>query len=64
MREMSHDHINRFPPQGTGQAKVVGVPTGVAHGIKATCGPVNLFNIFSLEYDPSDEGGLDTMLLP
>jgi dTDP-4-dehydrorhamnose 3,5-epimerase len=37
-------------------AKVLRVPTGVAHGCKAVHGPVHLFYITSKVYDPQDEG--------
>lgn len=37
-------------------AKVVRVPTGVAHGCKAIHGPVHLFYITSKIYNPEDEG--------
>jgi dTDP-4-dehydrorhamnose 3,5-epimerase len=37
-------------------AKVLRVPTGVAHGCKAIHGPVHLFYITSKTYNPEDEG--------
>ncbi len=37
-------------------AKVLRVPTGVAHGCKAIHGPVHLFYITSKIYNPEDEG--------
>ena len=36
-------------------AKIVTIPPGVAHGCKATQGPVNLFYITSNVYNPEDE---------
>ena len=39
-------------------AQVLRVPTGVAHGCKVISGPVHLFYITSLEYNPDDEGRL------
>lgn len=37
-------------------ARVLRVPTGVAHGCKAIHGPVHLFYITSKVYNPEDEG--------
>lgn len=37
-------------------ARLVRIPTGVAHGCKALSGPVHLLYITSATYDPSDEG--------
>ncbi len=36
-------------------ATVLRVPPGVAHGCKALAGPVHLFYLTSMTYDPSDE---------
>lgn len=38
------------------QARVLRVPTGVAHGCKCISGPAHLFYITSKVYDPADEG--------
>lgn len=36
-------------------ARIVVIPPGIAHGVKAIQGPVNLFYLASHEYDPKDE---------
>ncbi len=36
-------------------ARIVKIPSGVAHGVKAIQGPVNLFYITSHIYNPQDE---------
>ena len=38
------------------KAQVLRVPPGVAHGCKAINGPVHLFYMTSIVYDPNDEG--------
>ncbi len=38
------------------KAQVLRVPPGVAHGCKAINGPVHLFYMTSIVYDPKDEG--------
>jgi len=37
-------------------ARVLRVPSGVAHGCKCISGPAHLFYVTSTVYDPSDEG--------
>lgn len=37
-------------------ARVLRVPTGVAHGCKCLSGPAHLFYVTSRVYDPADEG--------
>lgn len=42
---------------GDGQQPIVlKIPPGVAHGLKVLEGPVHLFYVTSVEYDPLDEG--------